>query len=350
MCFLFGATGLGVTVTGEALIGGVSDDPYLFRTFVRAVQAWDGFGHIGTELRYVDSNEAAGNRPPPFEVEPGQPTRGVNSAGLAFTAALAVERAFDESIDSKLATPQTFADLSRKMMKTCEDVSDALSLLLAAEAIVPAFTVLLADAKQNLAQVEVGPFGVAVLQRYSRDSPGIVVAVNCHQCPELVDFNLPEAKLSHQSNNNGRRLQRGWQLAARYRGSIDVDVMAAILSDHANIKEDCSTNPVIPWWGHSICNHGTCSAEKYDSSSPCWGTVSAEIMQPSSRLLHYAYGWPCGHQPAFQDQLYQEGSWGCFRAFQVPRPRAGRDSKEEVVQCTTVEGTITNMGRAFMFM
>ena len=344
MCFLFGATGVGVTVTGEAFIGGVSDDPYLFRTFVRAVRSWDGMGHIGTELRYVDSNEAAGDRPPPFEVEPGQPTRGVNSAGLSFTAALAVEREVN-SMD-KLTAPQTFADLSRQMMSSCQDVEEALVLLLAAGAVTPSFSVLLADAQQNLAQVEVGPFGVAVLQRYSRDNPGIVVAVNCHQCPELVEFNLPEAQLNYKGNNNGLRWLRGWQLASKYRGSIDVDVMAAILCDHSNIEEDCSTNPVIPWWGHSICNHGSCGDEKYDSCNPCWGTVSAEIMQPSARLLHYAYGWPCGHQPTFRDQLYQEGSWGHFKAFRVPE--AYQCKEDEVVQCTTVEGSITDMGRSFL--
>ena len=352
MCFLFGATGLGVTVTGEALIGGVSDDPYLFRTFVRAVCAADGMGHIGTELRYVDSNDAAGDRPPPFEVQPGQPTRAVNNAGLAFTAALAVERAFDESIDSELSDPQTFADLSRRMMAFCQDVDEALELLRVAKAVTPAFSVLLADAQQNLAQVEVGPFGVAVLQRFSREKPGMVVAVNCHQCAELVGFNLPEAQLSYKGNNNGHRWQRGWQLAAKYRGSIDVDVMAVILSDHAHIEEDCSANPVIPWWGHSICNHGTCSNEKYDSGSPCWGTVSAEILQPSSRLLHYAYGWPCGHKPSFADQLYQEASWGCFRAFSVPKQPERQGPQEHVQQrvvpCTTVEGSITEAGRSFM--
>ena len=346
MCFLFGATGVGVTVTGEALIGGVSDDPYLFRTFVRAVRASDGMGHIGTELRYVDST----GDPPPFEVEPGQPTRGINSAGLAFTAALAVERDIDGSIDV-LATPLTFAGLSRQMMSSCQDVEEALKLLLEAGAVTPAFSVLLADAQQNLAQVEVGPFGVAVLQRYSRENPGMLVAVNCHQCPELLAFNLPVAEMSYQGNNNGRRWHRGWELASKYRGSIDVDVMTAILSDHINIEEDCSTNPVIPWWGHSICNHGTCSAESYDSSKPCWGTVSAEILQPSARLLHYAYGWPCGHKPTFADQVYQEGSWGCFKAFHVPRPHGPHESRQvqdEVVQCTTVEGAVTEEGRLFM--
>ena len=49
-CFLIGATGPGITTTGEALIGSVSDDPYDVRTFVRAVKPAGGLPHTGTEL------------------------------------------------------------------------------------------------------------------------------------------------------------------------------------------------------------------------------------------------------------------------------------------------------------
>ena len=112
MCFLMGATGFGVTSTGEALIGGVSDDPYLFRTFVRVVQNQNTLAHIGTELRYVDDSPACHNHLPPFEVEVGQPSRGVNAAGLAFTCALVIEHVPQNNVVSSTR----FAALSHRMI------------------------------------------------------------------------------------------------------------------------------------------------------------------------------------------------------------------------------------------
>ena len=37
-CFLIGAAGPGETAMGEALLGGVSDDPYDIRTFLRVAR------------------------------------------------------------------------------------------------------------------------------------------------------------------------------------------------------------------------------------------------------------------------------------------------------------------------
>ena len=48
-----------------------------------------------------------------------------------------------------------------------------------------------------------------------------------------------------------------------------------------------------------------------------WGTVSAEILQPSTQTLFYCYGWPCGEKPEYRDQLYQEHSWGEFKPFKI---------------------------------
>ena len=88
MCFLIGATGPGVTATGEAVLGSGSDDPYLFRTVVRVVQPSKGYCHVGTELVYATQEDLE----PPFHVVEGETTRGVNSAGLSFVIALAVPR------------------------------------------------------------------------------------------------------------------------------------------------------------------------------------------------------------------------------------------------------------------
>mmetsp|Transcript_35964 Transcript_35964/g.58012 ORF Transcript_35964/g.58012 Transcript_35964/m.58012 type:complete len:351 (-) Transcript_35964:302-1354(-) len=336
MCFLVGATGGGVTSSGEALLGGVSDDPYLFRTFVQA--ALGPAGHIATELRYVRTAE---DLPPPFEWEPGQPGRCVNAAGLAFTVALAVEL---ESAESATAVP--FATLCRRMMTECSSVDGAVAVLLGAGRVTPAFSVLLADAAGDLAQVEVGAFGCALHQRYSKDKPGIVVAVNCYQCQELSSFNKAEAHLAQTTSNNGARLQRGWELAELYKGRIDVAVLASILSDHRHRGMDCASNPLIPYWGHSICNHGTRSQAEYQEAAAPWGTVSAEILQPSLRTLHYCYGWPCGERAEFGDQLFQNSSWGRFVGFALPKPGSVTRNNGAVFECTTVDGRLTEEGEA----
>mmetsp|Transcript_13403 Transcript_13403/g.27905 ORF Transcript_13403/g.27905 Transcript_13403/m.27905 type:complete len:346 (-) Transcript_13403:177-1214(-) len=339
MCFLIGATGLGVTASGEALLGCVSDDPYLFRTFVRMVQPPAGHAHVGTELAYATD---CSDLEPPFKVEPGEPSRGVNSAGLAFVVALAVERANHSAGAAEQPVP--FADLSRRMMAECSSVDDALALLQSAPAVSPAFSVLLADASGNLAQVEVGAFGTAIHQRLSREKPGVVLAVNCYQSKELKGLNDPAAELGAPENNNGCRLSRGQELADAWRGRLDVAAFRSILSDHGNRDRDPAENPLLRWWGYSICNHGTRRRESYDSGAAPWGTVSAEVLQPSLRALHYNYGWACGEHAEFADQLFQSKSWSKFATFvsAVDGVLAARS-----IPCTTVQGEMTADGRAF---
>lgn len=344
MCFLIGATGPGVTSSGEALLGSVSDDPYLFRSFLTA-NLGSCQPYIGAELRYVPAtSEITGmygqeNLPSPFHWEQGQPGRGVNAAGLAFTVALAIEQ------DSKMEGVP-FAKCCHEIMG-CRSVGEAVAVLQRAGRVTPAFTVLLADASGDLAQVEVGCFGCTLHQLFSKSNPGIVVAVNCYQSYDLSQFNKPEAQPSCCANNNSTRLRRGWQLAELHKGNLDVSVLATILADHQDRERDCSKNPLIPWWGHSICNHGTRSLSQYDATSPPWGTVSAEILQPNYQTFHYCFGWPCGEQAEYSDQLFQGKSWGQFVAFSLSAPGLYKRFGRTVVECTTVDGNLTDEGEVF---
>jgi len=357
MCFLIGATGPGVTKTGEAIIGGVSDDPYNFRTFVRSSSPKGAaYCHIGTEMCYVEQNLGI---PPPFKIEKGQPSRGINEAGLAFTCALAIEEVPKE--DKKVLKGQSLANLSHRLMNSCSSVDEAIDVLLSAESVAPPSTVLLADANGDIAQVEVGSFGCRLYKKYSKNNPGVIVAVNCYQSAELCCHNLAEAKLDNPSNNNGKRLKRGWEIVNRFRGNITVQVIASILSDHQNADKDCSKNPVIPYWGYSICNHGTRSISHSlnDATLPAWGTVSSEIMKPGTREFHYCYGWPCGQKPQYEDQTYQGDSWGKFLAFSFQKNHMFSESKEyedsgskeieaESVKITTVFGKVTKEGKNYL--
>lgn len=326
-CFLIGVTGKAYTRDGEALLGSVSDDPYDIRTFVRSLHPLNRMAHVGTEL--------VATKPPSFEergyfCKAGDTSRGVNSAGLAFTCAML----FEDREQPKKPNSTSFSLLTKQMMEECRNVNEAIDLMKGAGAVAPPFSVLLADRTGSIAHIEAGGFGVEVLHHYSKQRPGALFAVNCYQSKNTFKHNAPSAAIENSMNNNGARLQRGRELCAKWKGTIDVDTIARILSDHANKERDPLTNILLDAWGFSICNHGT-RRDSPHSELP-WGTVSAEILQPSTQTLFYCYGWPCGEKPEYEDQLYQENSWGLFHPFTI----ADDISQSHKIILTTVEGAI----------
>jgi len=331
-CFLMGVTGPSITASGEALIGSVSDDPYDVRTFLRQVKPVGSQAHMGTELVSTTEHTLVERG---YFVNPGETTRGINESGLAFTSAMVFE---NESAGLK-DHATSFTDLSRNMMTRCRTVADAIDLFQSAGANTPPFSVLLADAKGDLAHVEAGAFGINVNHHFSRQNPGMVFAVNCYLSQKLVNFNTPDSVIGNTRNNNMARRERGKQLARELQGRLDVPAFARILSDHANRERDPMDNPLLPAWGYSICNHGTRHQETYPHEDLPWGTVSAEIMQPSQRLFWYAYGWPCGEQSEYGDQIYQGRSWGRFVPFGFCA-----DEDEEMTVFATLDGEITSAG------
>lgn len=333
-CFLIGATGPGVTATGEALIGSVSDDPYDVRTYVRIVNPPGMQPHVGSELVSTSEHTLAERG---YFVDPGETTRGVNRAGLAYTCAMI----FEKNDPAKTRAAASFADFARDMMTRCETVGDAISMFQSGGSSAPPFSVLLADAGGDLAHLEVGAYGISVNHHYTRENPGMVFAVNCYLSPQLVAHNTPDSRIENRQNNNMARRERGKELAIERKGGLDVAAFARILSDHANRQRDPLDNPLLPGWGYSICNHGTRGTDTYPHEDLPWGTVSAEIMQPSARLFWYAYGWPCGATPDHGDQIFQERSWGRF----VPFGLDGDHWREqEITELTTTLGEITPAG------
>ena len=238
---------------------------------------------------------------------------GSTRPGVAFTCAMVIED--ETAARTRDLTP--YAHITKKMMDSCETVDEAIDLFQSAGATNPAYSVLLADAKGDLAHLEVGNFGVHVNHHYSKLNPGVVFAVNCYLSQALVNYNAPHTVIGNTKNNNSARRERGKQLAREHRGELDVVSLAQVLSDHANRERDPMENPILEAWGYSICNHGTRSQNTYPHENLPWGTVSAEILQPSAKSFWYAYGWPCGQQPAYDDQIFQEKSWGKFVPFAV---------------------------------
>ena len=333
-CFLIGVTGPGISKNGDALIGSVSDDPYDIRTFLRAVKPANSQAHIGTELVSTTEHNLVERG---YFANTGETTRGLNESGLAFTCAMVIEKEGAEKTPGSIS----FADLTMKMMKRCETVADAIDLFQSAVANTPAYSILLADAKGDLAHLEAGTFGVNVNHHYTRNNPGMVFAVNCYLSQKLINYNAPHTVIENTRNNNLARRERGKQMALELRGNLDVTGLARILSDHSNRERDPMDNPILEAWGYSICNHGTRHQETYPHENLPWGTVSAEIMQPSQKLFWFAYGWPCGQQPEFGDQIHQEKSWGKFVPFGFDSADGG---KGKITLLATVDGELTPAG------
>jgi len=187
--------------------------------------------------------------------------------------------------------------------------------------------------------LEVGNHGISIYERHDPQNPGAVFAVNCYLSKSLVHYNAPHTLITDKENNNAARRSRGVDLARQLERKLDVKSLAELLSDHQNRERDPMSNPILAAWGYSICNHGTRKSDVYPKEDLPWGTVSAEILEPSTREFWYAYGWPCGGPKEHGDQLFQENSWGRFVAFEM-KPGKG------VLPLSTPSGEITAEGKS----
>ena len=332
-CFLVGVTGTDANPAGDALIGSVSDDPYDIRTFLRVVRPPGAPRHIGTELVSMSERTLTERG---YIASPGETTRGINEHGLAFNCAMIFE-----CTPEPFQADMSFVQVTENLMQSCRSVPEALSMLRSAGTVDLPVAILLADADGDLAHVEAGSFGVEVHRHYTRRDPGIVLAVNCYLSDRLGEHGDPKAPLTNRSNNNSARHRRGRELTREPQGHLDAKGLASILSDHMNRERDPRDNPLLDGWGYSICNHGTRRTDSYPHEDLPWGTVSSEILHPAAGVLWYAYGWPCGQEPEFGDQLFQEKSWGRFVPFRLNQEE---DESEAVTVLVTAEGEITTAG------
>ena len=204
---------------------------------------------------------------------------------------------------------------------------------------------LLADSYGSLAHIEVGSYGTAINQHYFKGEPGVVLAVNCYQSPNLIKYNAIDALMTNKQCNNISRFERGKALTKKFKGKFCVDILQQVLSDHKNDEQNPKDNPLLKGWGYSICNHGTLKKDSYVPENLPWGTVSAEILQPSKKLFWYAYGWPCGKKPEYKDQIFQEKSWGKF----IPFAFLENHQTEEPIALTSPDGEITKMGLKMIY-
>ncbi len=329
MCFLLGATGTW-TENGDALIASITDVPYDVRTVTKVERPADGLPYLGVEFVSINDKSLFERGLADVDVE-GAPCRGVNEAGLSFSEACGFERA-----GLAETPPPSIMEGFDGMLRNCATVDEAIAFLEAWGPSSYATSLLIADGDGVLAQVELGTLGIALVDRHTPEDPGMLIVANCFVS---LGGTADVATLDNHANNNLCRVERGQQLGEALRGKISVESLRRVLSDHGNITRDPAENPLAKFWGYSICNHGTRGDYKPEAGEdePAWGTVSAEILEPAARRLHFAYGWACGAPPEYDDQLLQGRSWGWFAPFQLdPDSPAGLYS--------TTHGDITALG------
>lgn len=296
-CTIGGATG---TATRERapIIFSNSDDPFQTRTRLVVVEPKAGYRFIATQII---------SPPPPVSFNQMH-TRGVNSAGFAYT--WAAVRPISEPTDAE-AIGIPYYQLGYLLLSQAETVADALMLI---ERFPRAYhgNFLFADATGQLALVEISTQTFNV-ETYVND--GVVARANHWISPYMAKLGPAEVGLSSVF-----RYQRALELLTSQTGVIDHESLAVITADHEG-KESL---------GFSICAHGVGQDSAFRGS----GTVSSEIIEPKRHRLWYCYGWPCGSIPECPElQVYQDRSWGVYLPFDLDKLEAG--------EYVTIDGRLT---------
>jgi hypothetical protein len=331
MCTNVGFTGVAVGEGSKVSIGSVSDDPYDIRTRVIVRRPRGGYGYVGTDLMVLSAASSAAEYSASVC---GAPTRALNEEGLAFTWALAYERP-ENKADKGALKPHELWDA---VMRKCSTVDEALDLL----ADMPrdmGGTALVADRQGLLARVEIGRRKIAVTDRLSPQQGGAMINVNCWTAMQATEGNLA-CSVDVPTAPNGSRFERAQARLREVDGRADFGALKAVLTDHGHKERFAGENTMLRGHGFSICNHGSLRKPAFDANDPAWGSVSAEIIDPIAGVFWYAYGWPCGEDPEYGDQMLQERSWGTFLGFPVAALPEG--------MFTTLTGELTPLAVRYM--
>ena len=285
-CTLCGATG-SVTADGKAVIASSTDDPFTTRTRVVVEAPAGGYKFVAAENVPVTHSA--------FVSWERAHMRGVNERGLAFTMSW-VQPLPDGEPDCTTAEGINFERFGWMLLGEAASVAEGIELLEGNQRAIHG-NFLLADAAGEMALVEVGTRSLNV---ETRITDGWLARTNHWVSPEMRD----KGHSGDQTSSTMVRLRRIEELGTARLGQIDIAYLAECYADHATLAET----------GWAICGHG----HEGPQQGVRLGTVSAEIMAPAERTMHYCYGWPCGGAVDYPgEQLYQDRSWGRFEAFCV---------------------------------
>lgn len=284
-CTLAGATGT-ATRDGRPLIGGTSDDPFTIRTRVMVVAPADGARFVSTQI--VSGRGAAAD----FDL---MHTRGVNDRGFAYTWSSAAPDPSVEPLSTE-AFGVPYSQFGRLLLSQAGSVEEAVGLFERYPRAIHG-NFLLADASGVAALVEVSTRSLNVETHMAN---GVLGRTNHWVSPTMAAI----APSKDAEGSSAVRLGRITELMEAGAGEIDVPYMARCFSDHETLADT----------GWSICAHGL----QRDNGGERGGTVSSELLDPTRRVLHYCYGWPCGGAPEVPDeQPLQDRSWGCYLPFRL---------------------------------
>lgn len=271
-------------------LASTSDNPYSVQNHLVA-RAGDGYSYIAVEVTIGVQAERV-----PWE---GMYTRGVNSAGLAFTYANVPSevpgdlppQSWPAQLLASTTEPAVFADYLRREYSR----------------VLPG-NYLVADRRGTALVVEVGVGGAAVVE-----PDGDAVS-----CANLW------SRLSNPTRGSGgdgahsrERAARGLELARGERAAREA--VANMMRDHMGAQGDMHRER-----GGSICNHGR-----------GFGTISSEILAPATASLWWTYGHPCGQRHGHEDD--NRRAWGRYACFDTTLVT-------DSVDVTSVDGDVTACG------
>ena len=285
-CTLAGATG-SATRDGRPLIGGTSDDPFSIRTRVLVVAPPDGARFVATQIVSRNGGNAAD-----FD---RMHTRGVNERGFAYTWSSAAPDPRNEPLSTE-AFGVPYSQFGRLLLSQAGSVEEAVGLFERFPRAIHG-NFLLADASGVAALVEVSTRSLNVETHVAN---GVLGRTNHWVSPTMAAIAPPK----DAEGSSAVRLGRITELMEVGAGEIDVPYMARCFSDHETLAET----------GWSVCAHG----QRRDDGGERGGTVNSELLDPTGRVLHYCYGWPCGGTPEEpSEQPLQDRSWGRYLPFRL---------------------------------
>jgi len=263
--------------SGHYLLGSNSDDPWDSRTRL-VCEKLGKYRFIATQLI------CSGDQSVPWA---NMYTRGLNERGLGFNYAHVEPN--DGNWESEAGL--SFRDFSIQLLSECGDTYEAEKLIRSQPR---AFhgNFVMNDRANNAVLFEITTKNLRVVRADGLN--GLYIRCNHYLCKSMQKWDSTEGSMRE---NSLIRLDSAYQAYSRS-DCKDFELARAILSNHVNRHED------EPDWGFSNCNHGQSG-----------GTVSSEIIDTAHGVFYYCLGWPCGEAPKYSGQLYQELSWGCYKAY-----------------------------------
>ena len=280
---------LGKSRSGAALLVSNSDDPYAVRNQLVCARATP-YAYVAVRVVTEDSEATV-----PWN---GMLTRGINSAGLAYTYAYVHEPGNEN------APPQRWPET---LLAECADVAASIEFIQKRVGEVLSGNYLLADRSATVVAVEISQTRVSL--RHPEN--GLLICTNQW---DLLPMQAPDR---WGAQTAGERFARGRALFEGDTANLSDGFRAA--RDHVDLGGDADRS-----YGISICNHGRDE-----------GTISSEVADPTRSWLWWTYGWPCGAARGYEAP--SRVPWGHYVAFD-----AGRVSVEGEV--TTLDGLITPLG------